>query len=260
MSLFSENLRYLRAQLGHSQQRVADDLIITRGRYAKYEDSASEPPFELLQKISRYYNVSIDLLISVNLKKYPLKDILELPGNRVLLPIKVGVQGEDKIEIIPYKASMGYLDGYADPEYIESLQTISLPFLSTGKYRAFPAEGDSMPPHPDGSYIVGQYVESYTDLKVGKTYVFVTRSEGVTYKRLSKILREEIEVCPDNDFYKSYTIPLSDILEIWEFACSIATQEFSKTDFQLDNIKVLNLFEELKNEIQELRKTDSNKK
>lgn len=117
-----------------------------------------------------------------------------------------------------------------------------------------------MPPHPDGSYIIGQYVESHTDLKVGKTYVFVTRSEGVTYKRLSKILREEIQVCPDNDFYKPYTIPLSDILEIWEFACSIATQEFSKTDFQLDNIKILNLFEELKNEIQELRKTDPTKK
>jgi len=28
-----------------------------------------------------------------------------------------------------------------------------------GKYRGFPVEGDSMPPHQDGDIIVGCYVE-----------------------------------------------------------------------------------------------------
>ncbi|MBZ4190809.1 MULTISPECIES: XRE family transcriptional regulator [Bacteroidota] len=253
MSLLSENIRYLRGQLGYSQQRVADDLIITRGRYGKYEDGVAEPPIEILLKISKYYNVSIDLLVSIDLRKYNLKDVLELPDNRILLPVKVDSRGENKIEIIPHKASMGYLNGYTDPEYIESLQTISLPFLTVGKYRAFPAEGGSMPPHPDGSYIIGKYIERRTDLKAGKTYVFITRSEGITYKRLSKIFAEELEVCPDNDFYKSYHIHLSDIFEIWEFACSIATKEFSKDDFQLENIVILQMLHELKEEIRHLR-------
>lgn len=71
MSFLSENIRYLRSKLGYSQQKVADDLIITRGRYAKYEDGATEPPIEILVKISRYYHVSIDLLVSVDLRKTP---------------------------------------------------------------------------------------------------------------------------------------------------------------------------------------------
>lgn len=253
MSLLAENMRYLRGKLGYAQQRVADDLIITRGRYGKYEDGVAEPPIEILLKISRYYNVSIDLLVSIDLKKYQLKEILELPDNRILLPVKVDSVGENKIEIIPHKATMGYLNGYTDPEYIESLQTISLPFLTAGKYRAFPADGGSMPPHPDGSYIVGRYLENRTGLKADKTYIFITRSEGITYKRLSKIFDEELEVSPDNDFYKTYNIHLSDIFEIWEFACSIATKEFSKNDFQLDNLVIMNMLSELKNEVMELK-------
>lgn len=253
MSILSENIRYLRNQLGYSQQKVADDLIITRGRYAKYEDDATEPPIEILLKISRYYHVSIDLLVSVDLRKIPLKEILELPDNRILLPIKVDNRGENKIEIIPHKASMGYLNGYADPEYIESLQTISLPFLKGGKYRAFPADGASMPPHKDNAYIIGKYIENLADMRTGKTYVFLTRSEGITYKRLLKINEETLEVSADNVFYKSYEIHLSDILEIWQYASSIATQEFSKDDFQLDNIAIIRMLQELKDELRELK-------
>src|SRR5690554_7588827 len=53
MSLLSENIRYLRGQLGHSQQKVADTLSITRGRYSKYEDGATEPPLDILLSISK---------------------------------------------------------------------------------------------------------------------------------------------------------------------------------------------------------------
>lgn len=249
MSILSENIRYLRGQLGYSQQRVANDLIITRGRYGKYEDDVAEPPIEILVKISRYYNVSIDLLVSVDLKKYNLKEILELPDNRILLPIKVDRQGGNIIEIVPHKATMGYLNGYSDPEYIENLQTISLPFLGSGKFRAFPVEGDSMPPHKDGSYIVGRYVENIAGLKKGKGYIFITRSEGMTYKRLIKIEEEQLAVRADNEFYEPYGIPLVDVLEIWEFAASIATQEFTKDDFNMDNQTIISMFQELKREL-----------
>jgi len=69
MLVLSENMRFLRSQLGFSQQRVADGLSLTRGRYAKYEDGATEPPLEILIKISQYYKVSIDLLLSVDLQR-----------------------------------------------------------------------------------------------------------------------------------------------------------------------------------------------
>lgn len=82
MSIFSKNMRYLRGKLNLSQQKVADDLLITRGRYGKYEDDAAEPPLEILIKISKYYNISIDLLLTINVSKFSIDEMIELPDNR----------------------------------------------------------------------------------------------------------------------------------------------------------------------------------
>ncbi len=171
-SLLTDNIVYLRKQRTRlSQEKIAEILGITRDRYAKYEMEKSAPPLDVVVTLSRFYHISTDLLLTVDLRKYKLEEMLNLPDNRILFPIKTDSKGENKIEIVPYKASMGYLTGYSDPEYVESLQTMSLPFLHNGKYRAFPAEGDSMPPYQDGTYIVGKYIESLADIKVGKTHV-----------------------------------------------------------------------------------------
>lgn len=253
MSILSDNMRLLRNRLKLSQQKVADALMITRVRYAKYEDATSEPPIEILLRISRFFHISIDLLVGVDIKKYPLEEMLSLPDNRILLPITIDSSRNNLIEIIPQRASMGYLSGYSDPEYIESLQTISLPFLSNGKYRAFPASGDSMPPFKDGTYIIGKYVEGFSSLKKGKTYVFVTQNEGITYKRFQEQTEKGLKVSADNSFYEPYEIPFLDILEIWEFASSIATEEFDADEFSGQNVK--DMFLELKKEITDLKKS-----
>ncbi|ASK29285.1 XRE family transcriptional regulator [Chryseobacterium sp. T16E-39] len=249
MSILAENIRYLRYQLKLSQQAVADQLLITRGRYAKYEDGASQPPIELLIKMSRYYRISIDLMVTIDLRKYPLDDIVNLPDNRIVLPVVVDQTGNNSIEIIPQKASMGYLSGYTDPGYIESLQNISLPFLTNGKYRAFPVEGDSMPPFKDGSYIVGKYIEKTEDLKADKTYVFVTLNDGITYKRFKSRKENTIHVAADNSFYEPYDILANDLLEIWEYACSVSMQEFENEG---DTQNVKEMFLELRKEIKAL--------
>lgn len=250
MSKLSDNLRFLRARKQLSQQKVADLLMITRVRYAKYEDGTSEPPIEILMRISKYFSISIDLLVAVDLRKYPLEEMLNLPDNRILVPITVDSSGNNQIEIIPQKASMGYLNGYADPEYIENLQTISLPFLRNGKYRAFPVQGDSMPPYKDGAYIVGKYIEDLSELKTDKTYIFITVNDGITYKRFQFHEADGICVKADNNFYEPYKIPLTEIKELWEFACSISTQEYEPEEFA--QLSIQNLFVEIKDDIRKI--------
>lgn len=234
---FADNIRILRDRRKISQQKLADDLMITRSRYVKYEDSTSEPPLELLVKMSKYFGVSVDLLLNVDIRKYQPEDLLKISENRILLPVAVDSNGDNKIEIIPGKASMGYLNGYTDPEYIENLQTVSLPFLRNGKYRAFPADGDSMPPYKDGTYIVGKFVENIGDLKSDKTYVFITVNDGITYKRFQYHEGNFVWLKSDNSLYEPYKISLYDIKEIWEFACSINTQEYQPDEFGNQNIR-----------------------
>lgn len=165
---------------------VADSVGIPRPRYAKFEDGKNFPPPEILLALSRYFAMSIDLLLSVDVRKIPVGDLLKLENNRLLLPNNVDSNDNNLIEIVTQKAKAGYLSGYSDPEFIESLQQISIPFLGPGKHRVFPVEGDSMPPHEDGSIIVGRYIEKLGDVLDGKTYIVITKNNGIIYKRLNK--------------------------------------------------------------------------
>lgn len=256
MSLFSDNIRTLRVKNKISQEKLAESLLITRGRYVKYEDGTSEAPYEILKKIAHYYHISIDLLLSVDVRKIPVDDLLKLEGNRLVLPITVDKNGNNFIELVTQKVKAGYLNGYADPEYIENLQQISLPFLGTGKYRGFPVEGDSMPPHEDGSIIIGKYIEKLGEIRDGKTYILITKSEGMVYKRLNRNKKNVLIVESDNSFYPAYEVKVSDILEVWEYACSIATSEM-KLNNSPENFNTILM--ELKSEIKEIKEKISYK-
>ncbi|WP_045495622.1 XRE family transcriptional regulator [Chryseobacterium sp. StRB126] len=251
MSKFSDNIVFLRGKKNMTQQELADLLILTRSRYVAYEYGRTEPPIEILLRISKFYNISIDLLLTVDVRKFSIDELMELPENRIVLPIRVDQDGNNQIEIIPQKASMGYLNGYGDPEYIESLETISLPFLKGGKFRAFPADGDSMPPYKNGTYIVGKYVENLSDLKTDRTYVFITTNDGISYKRFQFHEADGIWVKADNQFYEPYKIALPEIKEIWEFACSINTKEYEPDEFSEHHIQ--NFITEIKTDIRQIK-------
>src|SRR6478609_11237784 len=251
MSLFSDNIRSLRVKQKISQEKLAENLCITRGRYVKYEDGTSEAPYDILKKIAHYYHISIDLLLSVDVRKIDTEDLLKLENNRLVLPIMVDREGENFIEVVTQKVKAGYLNGYADPEYIESLQQISLPFLGSGKHRGFPVEGDSMPPHEDGSIIIGRYVEKLGEIMDGKTYIVITKSEGIVYKRLNKNKKNILVAESDNIFYPPYEIKASDILEIWEYECNIGRSD--RKQESSETVSVKNMFLELKREINDLK-------
>jgi phage repressor protein C with HTH and peptisase S24 domain len=172
-----------------------------------------------------------------------------------LFPITVDSDNENLIEIIPAKASAGYLLGYDDPEYIEQLEKIKLPFLPTGKHRAFPIKGDSMLPMKNGSYVVAEFIEDIKSAKSGYSYIVVTKDDGMTYKRLENQVEEKQSFLlkPDNTSYQSYEVPVSEVLELWKFTCSINTQEYEEHELKLSSI--IQMFNGLGVELEALKKS-----
>jgi len=251
MSLFSDNIRALRVRNKISQEKLAESLQITRGRYVKYEDGTSEAPYDILKRMAYYFHISIDLLLSVDVRKIDMQDLLKLENNRLILPIQVDSHGDNFIEVVTQKVKAGYLNGYSDPEYIESLQQISLPFLGAGKHRGFPVEGDSMPPHEDGSIIIGRYVERLGDIQDGKTYILITKNEGMVYKRLNKNKKNALVLESDNSFYPQYEVRLSDIIEIWEYQCNIGRTDKKQQLNEIETVKELLL--EVKRDVLEIK-------
>jgi len=253
MKPIQANIKHLRSLKKLSQERFADDLGWTRSVVGSYEEGRSEPPIVRLIDLSNYFNIPIDILVRKDLRKAKDTSFIEVGNKRVLFPVTVNEDNEDLIEIIPAKASAGYLSGYDDPEYIEQLQKIKLPFLPTGTHRAFPIKGDSMLPVKDGAFVVAKFVEDIEDIRNGKTYIVLTKNDGLVYKRiyLTDDDSNDLLLSSDNKAYKPYLVSKESILELWEFTCCINTQEYDEKELKLSSI--MTMFQELKVELEAVK-------
>ncbi|WP_242094232.1 XRE family transcriptional regulator [Aestuariivivens sediminicola] len=238
MNFIASNIRFIRERKAFTQEYLAEELRWSRSMVMSFESGRTEPSIERLIELSKYSRIPIDTLIKVDLRKTKDVSFIEIANSRVLFPIMVDDNNEDVIEVVPIKATAGYLAGYDDPEYIEQLEKIKLPFLPTGKHRAFPIKGDSMLPVKDGAYVVGKYVESINDVKDGRTYIIVTLNDGMTYKRVYNQIKENgtLKLSPDNRNYDPYDVPITEVLELWEFACCINTQEYDESELKISSI------------------------
>jgi transcriptional regulator with XRE-family HTH domain len=253
MIKLSANIKSLRALKNLSQESLSDKLEITRARLAAYEEGRNEPPLDILIRIADHFHISLDALIRADLDKTEPDMLMKIGKNRLLLPVMIDKENNDLIEVVTQKASAGYLNGFSDPEYIEKLPLMSLPFRVTGKHRTFPIKGDSMPPLKDGSYVVGKYVESLDEIKNGNTYVLITKDEGVVYKRVFRKNNVNIlELHSDNKNYESYTVKAANVLELWEFVCALNVSDKKEEEISLDSM--MNMLKSMKVEITSLKK------
>lgn len=259
MGTVSENIKFLRKKEGLTQEQMAQRLKIKRSLLGAYEEGRADPRINNLVKFSELFNVSIDRLINVNLAKYS-EDRNDPPvgtggENLKILTITVDRDNKENIELVPQKAAAGYMNGYADPEYISELPRFRLPILSDqATYRAFEIGGDSMLPLKDGTIIIGRYVERLDDVISGKAYVLVTAREGIVYKR---VLKEgsHLTLVSDNITYDPYDINADDILEIWVASAYISVDIPGPEDEdQLTLNKIAKIVLDLQQEVIKLKK------
>jgi transcriptional regulator with XRE-family HTH domain len=211
MSLAGKNLKYLRKLRGWTQEEFAAKLRIKRSLLGAYEEERAEPRIDVLEIVSDIFKLSLDELL--------LKDLGESRGNYLAKRrAQKLAAGTNEIQFVPIKAAAGYLAGYADPEFLDELNTFTLPMLAPGSYRAFEIVGDSMLPTQSGSVIVGEKVEDLEDLKNNNTYIVISRNEGIVYKRMMKNARTKSKytLLSDNQAYQPYNINAEDVLEVWK--------------------------------------------
>ncbi|MGN6616256.1 MAG: XRE family transcriptional regulator [Ilyomonas sp.] len=212
MSYAGKNLRYLRKLRGWTQEEFANKLKIKRSLVGAYEEERAEPRLDVLQNICNIFKLSLDELL--------LKDITLAKNGGTYIDkrraMKMAAEAQ-VIHFVPVKAAAGYLAGYADPEFVDELNTFTLPMLGGGNYRAFEIVGDSMLPTPSGSVIVGEKVEDLEDIKSNNTYVVVSRNGGIVYKRINRNnrVKNKVTLVSDNPQYEPYQLNAEDILEVW---------------------------------------------
>jgi len=124
-----------------------------------------------------------------------------------------------------------------------------LPFLFSGKHRAFPINDDSMPPLHKGSIIVCKFIESIEDITDGGTYVLATDPDNMVYRRIKRHpdKKDTIILDSDNRFYLPLEVNVMEIGEIWEFVCSLNIDSYKPEELNMGS--VMRMLRELKVEI-----------
>lgn len=252
MVKLNENMRKLRKQLKLTQDQFAAKLEIKRSLLGAYEEGRAEPKLELLQKIAAVFNVSVDDLIGKDLDEGALVSPMSLSKGKEVLVVTSDLNGKDNIELVPLKAAAGYLNGYADTEFVKELPKFQLPILKQGTYRAFEISGDSMLPILPGTIVIGEYVEDIRKIKSGKTYIVVSQREGVVYKRVFNYLEEsgKLFLVSDNRHYSPYQLDANEVMEVWAAKAYISVQFpdiDSKNDVSIEELAsvVLDLQKEI---------------
>jgi len=212
MSIAGKNLKYLRKLRGWTQEEFAVKLKIKRSLLGAYEEERAEPRIDVLETVGDIFKLTLDELLR--------KDLNEPKGSSYLAKRRAQklAAASNEIQLVPVKAAAGYLAGYGDPEFLDELNTFTLPMLAPGNYRAFEIVGDSMLPTPSGSVIVGEKVSNPDDVKSNQTYVVVSRNEGIVYKRVMKNnkVKNKITLVSDNTAYQPYQVNAEDVIEFWK--------------------------------------------
>src|SRR5215831_3796024 len=241
MSIANQNLKYLRKLRGWTQEEFAQKLRIKRSLLGAYEEERAEPRIEVLEVACDIFKLTLDEILR--------KDLSDNKANYIAKRRAMKLAGgRPDIPFVPVKAAAGYLAGYADPEFIDELNTFTLPMLAPGEYRAFEIVGDSMLPTPSGSVIVGEKAAAMDDIRANNTYIVVSKNEGIVYKRIMKNSRykNKLTLISDNPQYEPYNVNPDDILEVWK-AQMIITK--ANTQQRWDVTQLAGLVNNLKEQI-----------
>ncbi len=262
-NIFSSNIKLLRKRRKRTQDEVASALNMKRSTLSGYENEVAQPAIEALIALSKYYKVSIDTLVKVNLSAMSESQLFQLErghdifitGSKLrVLSTTVDSENNENIEVVNQKASAGYRTGFADPEYIKVLPTFHMPFLSKEKkYRTFQISGDSMLPIPDGSWVTGEFVQNWNLMRDNQPYIILTLDDGILFKVVHNDIKRKgkIKLISLNPAYEPYEIDVKDVREVWKFVHYI-TNEMPEPNVRNDELAVT--VNTLKKDMEKLKK------
>lgn len=117
-----EHLRELRERRNLLQKQVADEIGVDRTTYAKYESGASEPSFEILKKLARFYEVTTDYLLDFETALHRPSLVLSEEEERIVLNYRnFNRKGREKIrEEIYMMAVSGIYKNSNDVSHMEN--------------------------------------------------------------------------------------------------------------------------------------------
>ena len=181
----------------------------------------TKPGYDVLLAIINTFDINPDYLFG--------KSDVMLNADLNAIPTYSGIphvisttnEGTENVVYVSTKARAGYLNGYGDPEYIETLPSFKMPLLTNGTFRCFEVQGNSMAQtFYNGDLVFGKYVESFSEITNNEVCVVISKTDGVVLKRIINLSEKEQKLILKSDNrdgnFPDYEIALEDIMEVWK--------------------------------------------
>lgn len=184
MSSFSDRLKHLRTDKGWSQQRLAEELDLSKSSINMYERGEREPSFETLESIADIFNVDMNYLYGKSDIKNALQSS-EIPPGFHPLP---------QLDFVPLVGRIACGEPITAEENLEGTVGVPSEWRATFTLRC---EGDSMAPSiQDGDLVA---IHKQPDVEQGQ--IAAVRIEGeATLKRVYKY-PDRLILQPENSAY-----------------------------------------------------------
>lgn len=251
------NLATLRKYKKLQQAQMLELTGISRATWSDYERGKTEPDTKTLIKLAELFGVTLDTLLKIDLSQNsdnvhlnklidagkkgqnvhgkvhasvhlndhnsdsPTLLVVEKRRKEQTVPIIVTVdsRGQENVLFVPVKARAGYLLGFGDPNFIETLSAYRIPGLNHGTFRIFEVEGHSMfNTLHDKDKVICRW-DSIQNVKDDRVYVLVTKNDGILVKRLINRHSEGVMICKSDNNYKgeypAIVLNIDHIQEVW---------------------------------------------
>lgn len=236
-----------------TQIEFSNEINIDNSQLSKIEQGKLMPTLSQLMEISSKFNRSLDWLVNNDLTN--LAPIVDQQPTYSFQPTVVTVDSHnaDNIVLVPQKLKAGYLTGFNNPSFIQSLPSYRMPGLNNGIFRMFEIEGHSMfPTLPSKSYVVGEFVDDWiTGIKDNQLYAIISNEieDGLVKRCINRIKKYDNLICKSDNRrnYPTQNIDPSSIKEVWEIKLHL--------NFQLpDPADIYDRVNDLEAEIQQIKR------
>lgn len=209
MHYFKQKVRYLVKLRNMTMESFANAMGMKRQAVYELLDRPTIKP-EIVAKICH--------ILKVDKKYFDVKD--EYPPVDEFKP-NIASEGtteykaQGNVTFVPLKAYGGFLHGYSNKVFMDTLEHYNVPGL-TGKHYAFEIDGMSMYNKSEelsakpGDIAYGSEIDNLTELLKNKAYILVT-IDGICYKIFDKLTDKSAFFRSLNPDYEGIELPLKSI-------------------------------------------------
>ena len=238
--LDAQTLIEIRKELGLNQSDFAAKIGYSREVVSKVENEKMEPSKWFVEAVLKFQNEHTTSSFSSD-----VKILGKISHSKKAKPYfeqrlqQKNIPAEYLVPLVGIKAQAGYVKGYEQVDYMETLDKYSLPpgVNPLGAvWRYFEIDGDSMEPtFSAGDVMLATMVPAvdWDDVKNFAVYIVHT-ADQLLVKRVYKKSPEEWVLISDNeDQYPQVLLPVEDIKQVWQMRRHIRSKVPQPREFKI---------------------------